>query len=98
MATRQRLSAKERKKWNAIKLAVGLFGAFFVVMALIGTLLAHGQMNATNLAPDNNSAADKSSDLQAAKGCIGTDQTSGKTFIDIRCLQNPQVNQVMCDN
>jgi hypothetical protein len=55
----------------------------------------NGKNRKTSTSPPS---TDNSGELAKAKGCIGNDQIAGKTYIDVRCLQDPQLNQVMCDN
>jgi hypothetical protein len=88
---------KQRKKVPIpIKVGITVIGTFFILMAVVG-VLAHGQYNMTN--PTTIAPASSTSGIpESAKGCIGNDQATGKTYIDVRCLQDPQLNQIMCDN
>src|SRR5690348_10652622 len=86
------------KRWKVpvpIKVGIAVIGTFFILMAIAGSLV-HGQANMTNgTAPSSSST---NGIPESAKGCIGNDQTTGKTYIDVRRLQDPQLNQIMCDN
>jgi hypothetical protein len=102
MTTRK--NGKRKKVPMPIKLAMLVIGAFFTLIAAYG--IAHGQANMTaNFNPNapaqtstSPPSTDNSGELAKAKGCIGNDQIAGKTYIAVRCLQDPQLNQVMCDN
>jgi hypothetical protein len=102
-ATRsKRTITRTKKRWKVpfpIKVGIAMLGTFFILVAIAGSLV-HSQTNmtlgangtaaitgATN-ATGPASQADQKSDLQAAKGCIGNDQTTGKTYLDVRCVSN----------
>jgi hypothetical protein len=87
--------SKRKKVPVPIKVGIAVIGTFFILMAVVGAL-AHGQYNMTN--PTTTAPASSTSGIpESAKGCIGNDQATGKTYIDVRCLQDPQLNQIMCD-
>jgi hypothetical protein len=80
----------------AIKIGIALIGSFFILIALIGSLV-HGQANMTN-GTEPQQQHPSTSALESAKGCIGNDQTTGKTYIDVRCLQDPNLVWTLCTN
>jgi hypothetical protein len=86
----------------AIKIGIAVIGVFFILIAIIGTLV-HGQSNmtasyGTNVTGPVGASTSDNGIPQSAKGCIGNDQVTDKTYIDLRCLQDPQLNQIVCDN
>jgi hypothetical protein len=87
----------DKQRWKVpfpIKVAMGIIGTFFILMAIVGTLV-HGQ---GNLTAGFNGTATTTQPPASTSECVKNDQNNGLTYIALKCIIEHDSRAQMCSD
>jgi hypothetical protein len=88
----------DKQRWKVpfpIKVAMGIIGTFFILVAIAGTLV-HGQGNIT--AGFNSTAPESGPAPSGGSECVKNDPNNGLTYVALKCIIEHDTRAQMCSD